>query len=150
MNISMVKAQVTPEQVGWFGLFLAYERDQADFQKIGLGEVQNVKVTLLRNRRHHNLYWSVMEFIFQNHNSERLGFSFYSKEQVSKYLLIRTLHIASWMIMPDGTRIPEAESISFSKKDQDAFQKYWDEAVPIIEEVMGMPMKEIEAGIRGY
>lgn len=147
MKLDVVKIQITVNEVGWFGLIPAHDRDQKELQQIPLGEIHRVEMRKPRNPRHHNLYWAVMEFIFMNHDSNRIGFSFYSKEQVSKYLLIRTLHIKSWMMFPDGTRVPVEESISFKAKDQSDFQTYWDEATPIIEELMGMTIEEITRGL---
>lgn len=149
MKLSMAKIQITADQIGWFAMIPSTELDQERFQKIPLGEVLSVEARRQRNPRHHRLYWSVMHFVWQNHNPNHLGFRFYSKEQVSQYLLIRTLHIRAWMNFPDGSRVPVTESISWIDMDQDEFQEYWNECEPIIEELMDMPMDKIISGLGG-
>jgi hypothetical protein len=53
------------------------------------------------------------------------------------------------MKMPDGTKVPVTESISWVDMDQEAFQGYWGECIPIIEELMGMSIDSITKGIGG-
>lgn len=100
------------------------ERAAEQLAKVPLGEVVAVQVKRGRSLPQHRLLWSVLQHVAEAtewETAERLLVAI--KIRLGRYDLMK---------LPSGKCVPVPDSISFSAMGQDAFQRFFDEALRLI------------------
>jgi hypothetical protein len=106
---------------------------------------QSVQVDIHRPRNNKNLrrWWALCKMVADNCEQFR------SPDQVHDYLKIRSGHCTQIVSKTTGEVFLIADSISFSRLDEDEFQDVWLRAIKVVaEEILpGVSIPEIEAEI---
>jgi len=112
------------------------ENDSEQYSKLKYNTVYRVNIKQPRNYKHHSKYFALCRMICDNTEY------FTSEKQVSEYLKLKTGHIESFVIGNETIIIPK--SINFDTLAQDEFEKYYDACLPIIAELLGCTVHEIQ------
>ena len=116
---------------------LPYSNDDTNkILKLKKNTVYRVNIKQPRNYKHHSKYFALCRMICDNTEY------FTSEKQVSEYLKLKTGHIESFVIGNETIIIPK--SINFDTLAQDEFEKYYDACLPIIAELLGCTVHEIQ------
>jgi hypothetical protein len=116
---------------------------------VSIGSLVACEVSRPRNLRHHRLYWALCSKIAESIGAQR--------ENVSDVLKIKTGHFKTVKTKREVLYLPA--SISFSKMDQTAFSRFYDECCRVvceefiphlrpdelraqIEQIIGLPVSE--------
>lgn len=112
------------------------ENDKDSVFLLKRNTVYRVNIKQPRNYKHHSKYFALCRMICDNTEY------FTSEKQVSEYLKLKTGHIESFVIGNETIIIPK--SINFDTLAQDEFEKYYDACLPIIAELLGCTVHEIQ------
>ena len=118
------------------GLIPYSGNDIEKFCKLKYNAVYRVNIKQPRNYKHHSKYFALCRMIADNTDY------FTNEKQVSEYLKLKTGHIESFVIGEETTIIPK--SINFDSMPQDEFEKYYDACLPIVAELLGCTIHEIQ------
>lgn len=111
--------------VGKGALLPADERGSSLMNELKVGDKVLVNVHRARNPEHNALAHVVFE---------RIGLAIGQPMDVVKLWLKWETGRVDLVKMPNGKFIPNPRSMSFESMSQDEFQKFWDEAWPVIGE----------------
>lgn len=105
--------------------------------KIPFGKVVHVEVKQPRNSKHSRLYWTLCARM-----ADALGCD---REDISHILKVRTGHVRQIRTKRGVEEVPQ--SISFAKMDQEAFAKFFDKCVHVIEHEFGIAAPDVLAAV---
>lgn len=96
--------------------------------------VYRIKASRSRSLPHHRLFFALLHKVY-----ERSGAidRFPSFDAFRDIVTIGCGHF-EWMEAPTGDRWPRAKSIAFHKMDQDGFNQFFDAAVVVISDKLGL------------
>ena len=110
---------------------------------VKLGDLVELKGKRPRNLRHHNLFFSAVDLLFQN--QER----YESKEELLAAIKVALGH-CNYVVSKGGHRIAIPKSISFGTMDQAAFSAFWDKFCTLVETriMPGLKRADLERELR--
>jgi hypothetical protein len=115
----------------------AYLKDKENFCKLK-NDIYVFEIKRDRHLTHHRKFWAILSCVCAN--SE--------KWQIPEQLLVALkIKLGYFNIVPgfDGTEITHAGSIAFEKMDQDSFGRFYDTALPVLAEEIGVTVEELES-----
>ena len=125
------------------GFIPANPASDAFAQSVKLGDLVELKGRRPRNLRHHNLFFSALELLFQN--QERYA----TKEELLAAVKVALGH-CNYVVSKGGHRIAIPKSIAFGTMDQAAFNAFWDKFCTLVETkiIPGMKREDLERELR--
>jgi len=123
-------------------LVAADDRSNALFCKARPDELVAIRIMRGRSIPQHRLFWAILAHVAEASSFERA-------ERLLVALKIR-LGRYDLMTMPNGKIVPVPDSISFAEMPQDAFQKFFDDALRVIcaEVLPGMNSADLVAEVQ--
>ena len=104
----------------------AYESDYDSAKKIKIGEVYEYEFKKVRNYKFHRKFFALINLCYQNQDK------FNNFEHLRKELIICSGHYDLIFDLETGAQKKEAQSISFSKMDEVAFNKLYTDVLNVI------------------
>lgn len=134
MKIALVKSsnRLTP----------AYNRDKDNLGKLKDG-IYEFSVRRDRFLPHHRKFWAILACVCANCD----------KWQIPEQLLIALkIKLGYFNVVPgiDGAEIIAPGSIRFESMDQDSFERFYSAALPILADVLGCTVEELENNAGEY
>lgn len=115
----------------------AFEEDERKIKKIKHGDFCEVEVKVPRNIKFHSKYFALLNTGFE-HNDFTQNFEFFRKQVqivAGYYTLEKTI---------TGEVIKESQSISFSKMDEEKFERLYNDVFDVILKIVGCESEELE------
>lgn len=139
LKLYLMKKRVSKDDVGQSALFPVYKSDIANLAKISIGEIARYTVKKDRNYMFLKKYWALCTITAENCDNPALD----HKEKVDEYCKIKAGYV-DYRIVIDGVVNIKTKSISFAKSDEYQFADYYDRAVQIMAELLGVTVDELE------
>lgn len=104
----------------------ADEQSRSFWQKIKLGDIIALDGRRPRNLKHHRKYWILMQIVVDNSDD-------FDTPEMVNYAVKAAMERGRW-IKPGKAKRPLfiPESISFASMDQEAFERFYSEAVNVV------------------
>jgi len=116
---------------------LPYKQDQELSQKLKLGALFKAKITTApRNILHHKKFFAILKTVVENCND------FPNTEVLLSYLKIRTGHCYIIKTKKETYQFPK--SINFNKMNQEAFDTFYNKAMIVLSEYLGVSIGDLE------
>ena len=105
------------------GLFPSLDEDAEIINKIKRGDVVQYEIKKPRNAKFHRKYFAMLQVVTDNTD--------YNTDQLLLMIKLRMGHFDSF-ITPGGKTLYKPKSISFSKMDNDEFERFYQKTMQVI------------------
>lgn len=131
--------ELTIQKVGGETFVLPYKQDQELAQKLKVGSFYKAEITIApRNIQHHKKFFAILKTVVDNCND------FPNTEVLLSYLKIKCGHAYIVKTKKEVYQFPK--SINFNKMNQATFDTFYDRALHILSEYLGVSIDDLENG----
>lgn len=125
------------------GLIPMYSSDLDSKQKLKLHKSYVCEISEVRNPKLHKKFMGLIRVVFENQSQ------FTNEKELRKQLLIQAGFYYE-VVNPDGTKRPEAMSLSFDEMDDFEFRNVYDRVLDVIILSYNWSAEEIEENLIDY